>query len=163
MLRGVVPAEYGSSAGAEWALVTQEYRLDVTGHGLHAIGPENLDDAELKSKLLAMQLSNPAFVMIVGYSFGLFDGRCDDQLALATFIGRFRDLPIDVYVCDPHPRELAGLLGEELRSDRVHALPVYWNVLAWTFQQAITGKMDMAHLDYFHNITLDKRGPSFLP
>jgi hypothetical protein len=160
---GAVPAEYGSAAGAEWARVNQEYRLDVPGHGLHAIGPETLDDAELQRKLLAMQLCNPAFVMIVGYSFGLFDGRCDDQLALATFIGRFHDVPIDVYVCAPHPAELAGLLGDELRSDRVHAFAVYWNVLAWAFEQVITGKMDMAHLDHFHNVTLDKRGPGFLP
>lgn len=160
---GGVPAQYGSAAGAEWARVTQEYGLDVIDHRLHAIGPESFDDAELRRKLLAMQLCNPAFVMIVGYSFGLFDGRCDDQLALATFIGRFRDLPIDVYVCAPHPAELAGLLSEELRSNRVHALPVYWNVLAWGFEKVITGKMDVAHLDYLHSMTLDKSGPGFLP
>lgn len=160
---GGVPAEYGSAAGADWARVTQEYGLDVIDHGLHAIGPESLDDAELNRKLLAMQLCNPAFVMIVGYSFGLFDGRCDDQLALATFIGRFRDVPIDVYVCAPHPVELVGLLSEELRSNCVHALPVYWNVLAWAFEKVVTHRMELTHLDYFHNMTLDKIGPSFLP
>jgi hypothetical protein len=160
---GGVPAEYGSAAGAEWARVTQEYGLDVAGHGLHAIGPEDLDDAELQRKLLAMQLCKPAFVMIVGYSFGLFDGRSDDQLALATFIGRFRDVPIDMYVCVPHPSELAGLLGEELRSDRVHALPVFWNVLAWAFEQVIAGRMDAGSLDYIHDMTLNKHGPGFLP
>lgn len=160
---GGASVEYGSPAGAMWARVTQEYGLEVAGHGLHAIGPEDLDDAELQRKLLAMRLSKPAFVMIVGYSFGLFDGRCDDQLALATFIGRFRDVPIDTYVCAPHPGELAGLLSEELRSDRVHALPVFWNVLAWAFEQVITGRMDVTHLDYFHDMTLNERGPGFLP
>jgi hypothetical protein len=110
-----------------------------------------------------MQLCNPAFVMIVGYSFRLFEGRCDDQLALATFVSRFRDMPIDVYVRDPHPRDLADMLSEELRSNRVHAFPVYWNVLAWAFEQVMAGKLDVTHLDYVHEMTLDTRGPGFLP
>jgi hypothetical protein len=160
---GNVPAEYGSAAGAEWARVTQEYGLELTGHGLHPIGPERLDDAALQSKLNALQHCNPAFVMIVGYSFGLFDGRCDDQLALATFVSRFRDVPIDVYVCDPHPRDLADMLGEELRSNRVHAFSIYWNVLAWAFEQVMAGKLDQAQLDYLHEMTLDTRGAGFLP
>ena len=162
-VHGSVGAEYGSTAGAYWARVTQEYRLDVSAPGLHPIGPESLDDAGLQHKLQAMQQCDPSFVMIVGYSFGLFDGRCDDQLALATFVGRFRDVPIDVYICGPHPRDLAEMLGEELRSSRVHAFPVYWNVLAWAFEQVIAAKMDVAQLDYIHGATLDTRGPGFLP
>lgn len=160
---GGVAAEYGSADGAEWARVTQEYGLEVTNHGLHPIGPECLDDADLQRKLLAMQQCNPAFVMIVGYSFGLFEGRCDDQLALATFVHRFRDVPIDVYVCDPRPRDLAEMLGAELRSNQVYAFPIYWNVLAWAFTLVMAGKMDEVHLNYFHEMTLDHRGPSFLP
>lgn len=96
--------------------MAQEYGLETTGYGLHPIGPERLDDVELQRGLQVMQECDPAFVLIVGFSFGLFDGRCDDQLALATFIGRFRNVPIDVYVCAPQPMKLAGLLGEELRS-----------------------------------------------
>jgi hypothetical protein len=160
---GGVPAEYGSAAGADWARVVQEYGLDVADHGLHPIGPERLDDVDLQRRLLAMQRCTPAFVLIVGYSFGLFEGRCDDQLALATFASRFRDVPIDVYVCDPHPHDLAEMLGAELRSDRVHAFPVYWNVLAWTFMQAMADKIDLGHLDYFHEKTLGAVGPCFLP
>lgn len=160
---GGVEAGYGSKAGAEWARVTQEYGLETTADGLHPIGPECLDDVELRRRLQVMQRYDPAFVMIVGYSFGLFDGRCDDQLAMATFIGRFRDAPIDVYVCAPQPDELAGLLGEALRSNRVHAFPVYWNVLAWAFAQVIAKRMDVDHLDYFHAATLDTCGPGFLP
>jgi hypothetical protein len=160
---GSVPAEYGSAAGAEVARVTQEYSLELNGHGLHPIGPERIDDAELQGKLLAMQQSKPAFVLIVGYSFGLFEGRCDDQLALATFVNRFRDVPIDVFVCDPRPRDLAEMLRAELRSNRVHAFPVFWNVLAWVFTQVMAGKIDAAQLDYFHEFTLHDRGPGFLP
>jgi hypothetical protein len=47
--------------------VTQEYGPETTGYGLHAIVTQRCD---------------PALVMIVGYSFGLSDGRCDDQLVL---------------------------------------------------------------------------------
>ncbi len=160
---GGIGAGYGSEVGAEWARVTQEHGLETRADGLHPIGPERLDDMELLRKLQVIQRCDPAFVMIVGYSFGLFDGRCDDQLAMATFIDRFRDIPIDVYVCAPQPVELTGVLGEKLRSNRVHGFPVYWSVLAWAFTQVIAGKMDAAHLDYFHEMTLDNWGPSFLP
>jgi hypothetical protein len=153
----------GGDAGAEWAQVAQEYGLEVTDHRLHAIGPERLDDVDLQRRLLAMQQCNPAFVLIVGYSFGLLEGHCDDQLALATFVHRFRDVPIDVYVCDPRPRDLVEMLRAELRSNRVYSFPVYWNVLAWAFTLVMTGRMDAAHLNYFHEMTLDHRGPSFLP
>jgi hypothetical protein len=112
---GGVGAEYGSAAGAEWARVIQEYGLEINAEGLHPIGSERLDDVELQRRLRVMQECDPAFVLIVGYSFGLFNGHCDDELAMATFIGRFRDVPIDIYVCSPQPVELAGVLSEELR------------------------------------------------
>lgn len=160
---GGIAAEYGSEAGAEWARAAQEYGLEIAGHGLHPIGPEQLDDVELRHKLQVMKACDPAFVLIAGYSFGLFNGRCDDQLALASFIGRFRDVSIDVYVCAPEPVELAGLLSDRLRSNRVRAVPIYWNVLAWAFTQVVAGRMDAAHLDHFHNATLDAFGPSFMP
>jgi len=156
---GGVPAEYGSAAGANLARVIQEYRLEVADHGLHPIGPERLDDMDLQRKLLAMQQCTPAFVLIVGYSFGLFDGRCDDQLALATLANRFRDAPIDVYVCDPRPQDLSEMLRAELRSRRVHSFPVYWNVLARAFIQVLAGKMDVSQLNRFHESTLDAHGP----
>ena len=160
---GGVPREYGSAAGADLARMTQEYGLEEVSEDLHLIGPERLNDPALQRKLRAMQQCTPAFVLIVGYSFGLFEGCCDDQLALATFASRFRDVPIDVYICDPRPRDHKEMLREELRSDRVHALPVYWNMMAWVFTQVMAGKMDVAHLDYFHERTLDTRGPGFLP
>ena len=143
--------------------MTQEYGLEMTADGLHPIGLDRLDDVELQRRLQVMQECDPAFVVIVGYSFGLFNGRCDDQLAMTTFIGRFRDVPIDVYVCSPQPEELAGFLGEELRSNGVHASPVYWNVLAWAFERVIAGNMEVTQLDYVHDATLDIYGPGFLP
>ena len=58
---------------------------------------------------------------------------------------------------------LAGMLGEELRSNRVHSFPVYWNVLAWAFSRVLAGKLDVSCLDYLHEMTLDTRGSGFLP
>ena len=162
-IHGDVPTEYGSEAGAKWASEIQEWGLEVTGHGLHAIGPERFDDQQLQRELRVLQDSKAAFVLLVGYSFGLFNGRFDDQLSHSAFIGRYRDVPIDIYVCSPDPENLAGVLGEELRSNRVHSLSVYWNVLAWAFEQVILGRMDAEQLDYVHEMTIDSRGPGFLP
>jgi hypothetical protein len=162
-MHGSVGAEYGSAAGADLARVLQEYSLEMPHDGLHPIGPELVTDERLQRKLRFLQRCSPAFVMIVGYSFGRFEGGYDDCLSLATFIGRFRDMLLDVYVCDPRPFDLAGMLGEELRSKRVHAFPVYWNVLAWCFAQVLTRKLDAAHLDFIHELTLDDCGSGFLP
>ena len=160
---GDVPAKYGSEAGAKWSSEIQEWGLEVTGHGLHAIGPERFDDEQLQRKLRALQDSKAAFVLLVGYSFGLFNGRFDDQLSHAAFIGRYRGVPIDIFVCSPYPEDLAGMLGEDLRSNRVHSFSVYWNVLAWAFEQVIAGRMDAAQLPYVHEMILDTRGSGFLP
>ena len=76
---------------------------------------------------------------------------------------RFRDAPIDVYICDPQPKNLAEMLRDRLRSNRVHSFSVYWNVLAWAFTQVLEGKMDPGLLHYLHELTLDAHGASFLP
>jgi len=162
-MHGSVGAEYGSPGGAEWARVAQEYGLDTPHDGLHPIGPESFTDERLHRRLRVMQQRNPRFLMIVGYSFGKFEGGYDDQVSLNTLIGRFRDVPIDIYVCDPRPDDPAGMLGEELRSNRVHGFPVYWNVLAWAFSRVLAGKLDVSCLDYLHEMTLDSRGSGFLP
>lgn len=160
---GGVPAGYGSAVGGEWARATQEHRFEVADQGLHPIGLERLDDLNLQHALLAIQQCAPAFILIVGYSFGLFEGYCDDYLSIATIVNRFRDVPIDVFICDPQPQVLAEMLRAELRSDRIHVFPVYWNVLAWAFIQAIFGKIDLNKLHDFHESLLDARGPCFMP
>lgn len=160
---GGVPREYGSPASAKWVRVIQEYRLEVADHGLHPIGPETLHNPSLQHTLLAIQQCTPAFILIVGYSFGLFEGRYDDQLALTTFVNRFRDVPIDVYICDPQPQALAEMLRAELRSNRILTFPVYWNALAWVFTEAMVGNIDLNQLHYFHELVLDARGPRFMP
>ena len=161
-MHGSVPAGYGGPVGAEIARSSQKYRFELPYDGLHLIGPEPVDEG-LKCRLRYMEWRDAAFVMIVGYSFGRFEGGYDDNLSLASFIRRFRDKPIDIYICDPHPLELADMLSKELRSKRVHAFPVYWNILAWGFTAVLSGVLDIAHLAFIHEVTLDRHGPSFQP
>jgi hypothetical protein len=157
-------AGYGGPEGAEIMRLIQEWEIEADTEGVLAWGRESNTNERLRRKLQAMQTSNPVFVMIVGYSFGKTNfGTYHDQLSLDAFVRRFRDVPIDVYVLEPHPRGLAEMLGERLRSNSVHAFPVYWNVLAWAFTRVLTGKLDVACLDYFHEMTLDDHGPTFIP
>ena len=162
-MHGSVPADYGSPAGREIARSLQEYRIELPYDGLHPIGPELVTDAALQCRLRYMEWRDATFAMIVGYSFGRFEGGYDDNLSLASFIRRFRDKPIDIYICDPYPIELAGMLGEKLRSKRVHTFPIYWNILASGFTQVLAGVLDIADLAFIHEVTLDRHGPSFLP
>ncbi len=67
---------------------------------------------------------DPAFVMFVGYSFGKNEFGYDDDVSLETFIGRFRSLPLDVYVLEPRPFDLVHMLRERLHSKRVHPFAV---------------------------------------
>jgi len=160
-MHGSVHAAYGGPAGADLMKVALEYGIDVTDDELWPCGPETLTD-RLYRKLRAITLSNPAFVMIVGYSFGKTEGGYDDALSLQAFVRRFRHRPLDVYVLDPRPHELAGILGEQLQSNRVHPFPVYWNVLAEAFTRVLSGRLDVARVDYFHDMTLNNHGPGIV-
>jgi hypothetical protein len=162
-MHGSVDAYYGSLAGANLARVLQEYPCELPYDELHPVGPELITDRRLQYKLRYMNRSRPAFIMIVGYSFGRFANGYDDEISRATFIRRFRDVPLDIYICDPFPFELASMLGEELRSKRIHLLPVYWNIMAWAFSQVLIGTLDVGVLASIHEKILDRYGSTFLP
>ena len=82
---GACPPRMAAKLARIRSRVMQEYRLEPSDHGLHPIGPERIDDDDLQRRLLTMQQRVPTFILIAGYTFGLFEGRCDDQLALAAF------------------------------------------------------------------------------
>ncbi len=102
---------------------------------------------------------DPAFVMFVGYSFGKNESGYDDDVSLETFIGRFRSLPLDVYVLEPRPFDLVHMLRERLHSKRVHPFPFYWNLLAAAFTEVLSARLDAEYLEYFHHQLLDDTGP----
>jgi hypothetical protein len=158
-MHGSITAGYGGPAGAEIMRLAQEYDIEMRHDDLLPCGPETFTDERLHRKLQMMVRSNPAFVMIVGYSFGKSETGYDDWVSLEALVGRFRGVPIDVYVLDPHPPDLAEMLSERLGSTRVHTFPVYWNVLAWAFTQILSGQLGAERLDYFHEQMLDDRGP----
>jgi hypothetical protein len=124
-MHGSFAAGYGGPEGAEIMRLTQEWEIEIDPEGVLAWGREAHTNERLWHKLQAMQRSNPAFVMIVGYSFGKTNGTYHDQFSLDTFVRRFRGEPLDVYVLDPRPDDLADMLGERLQSNRVHAFPCW--------------------------------------
>jgi hypothetical protein len=161
-MHGTVEARYGGPAGEALVRLAQQYGQEIIRPDLVLFVPESPTDRRLSAKLQLMTGSNPAFVMIVGYTFGKTDSGYHDFLSLERFVGRFRGAPVDVYVLNPHPFEVAEMLRERLHSKRVYAFPVYWNVLAWAFTLVLSGKLNAARLDCFHELTLDAHGTAIV-
>lgn len=161
-VHGTIESWYGGPSGAKIMRLAQEYGIEIAHDGLVLCGPESFTSVPLRKKLEVMLRSNPAFVMFIGYSFGKNDTSYDDHVTLERFIARFRGVPIDVYVLDPHPSDLTEMLRERLGSNRVHALPVYWNLLAEAFTQVLLGQLCSESLDHFHGRLLDDHGPGIV-
>jgi hypothetical protein len=158
-VHGSIQAGYGSPDGATIMRIAQEYGISMPDEGIVLCAPESFTDRELHKRLQTIQRYNPAFVMIVGYSFGKTEAGYDDSVSLEAFVGRFREMPIDVYVLEPDPFDLADMLGERLHSDRVHPFPIYWNLLAAAFSEALSERLSADRLEYFHEQLLDDHGP----
>jgi hypothetical protein len=158
-VHGSIPAGYGGPGGAEMMRTAQEYGIEIPHQDLVLCTPESFADERLYRKLQVTLRFDPAFVMFVGYSFGKNDTGYDDDVSLETFIGRFRGLPLDVYVLEPRPFDLADMLRERLQSKRVHPFPVYWNLVAAAFTEVLSARLSAEHLEYFHEQLLDDSGP----
>jgi len=159
-VHGTVDPVFGSPAGAALVKLAQECGVQIPHDDLVLCGPESFTDIRLHRKLQVMQRCDPAFIAIVGYTFGRTEIGHDDHVSLEVFVSRFRDEPIDVYVLDPRPFELAGILSDRLRSNRVHPLAVYWNVAAWAVLHTLSGRGPALSLYDLHQRILDKRSPA---
>jgi len=159
-VHGSIEGEYGGPSGAAIMRIAQEYGIEISREDLVLCNPESDTDDRLCRKLKVMQRCNPAFVMIVGYSFAKNETGHDDQVSLETFVSKFQGFPLDVYVLDPRPFDLAGTLRDRLRTKRVYAVPVYWNFVAAAFLEVLSGRLGIECLEYFYHLLLDSHGPN---
>jgi hypothetical protein len=159
-VHGSIEIGYGGPDGAEIMRLAQEHAIEISRQDLVLFASESSTDHGLRKKLRALQHCDPAFAMFIGYSFAKNEAGYDDHVSLETFIGRFRGVPLDVYVLEPRPFDLAEMLRQRLHSNRVYAFPIYWNLLAWAFAEVLSGRLDAACLDYFYQQLLDGHGPN---
>jgi hypothetical protein len=157
-MHGTVDACYGGPAGEALVRLAHEFGEEINRPDLVLFAPEAPTDQRLWMNLQAIAHCHPAFVMLVGYTFGKTESAYHDVLSLEMLVSRFRGTRTDVYVLDPFPFDVAEMLRERLCSNRVFAFPVYWNVLAWAFTLVLSGKLSAARLGYFHELMLDTYG-----
>jgi hypothetical protein len=75
---------------------------------------EAIADMRLARCLLRMQHFSPAYVAIVGYTFGRNGARYDDWISLEAFEHRFGEFDGDIYVIEPRPEATCEMLREGL-------------------------------------------------
>jgi hypothetical protein len=105
-------------------------------------------------------LRRPARLGIVGYSFG----GDDDVVAYALVRNTLRYRGIPAVVVDPNAVALAGRLSDSGGCPQVHALPMFWDVLACAILQSrgnprrrSCDHLRLCHrcIDYTYNLMLD--------
>lgn len=69
-------------------------------------------------------------IVVVGYSFGTFNGVRDDSESWEFFVDMLKRCPVHILILDPDAERLAELLRQAVRSNRVAGMTVRWEQLA---------------------------------
>ena len=83
-------------------------------------------------------IAGASAIIFIGYSFGSFRGKLDDEASWHYFIEQLRRHPKPVYVLSPHPEEIADRIAQDISSLHVFGVPVYWQCLASTMLQCLS-------------------------
>jgi hypothetical protein len=100
------------------------------------------------------------FIAIVGYSFWRKGDKQLDRPSLDWLTLRLRDFRGPVYVIDPLPDHVCGLVENASRSVRAIGVPSYWNVLAHAMVRMMRGQNAYRSLNYISQHLLDRIGRS---
>lgn len=82
-------------------------------------------------------------LIIIGYSFGQWNGQFDDWESLEYFIDLLRYRPKPVVILSPTPQELIEILQERLSSYNVYGLPIRWELFSATLLYMINPRVPM--------------------
>jgi hypothetical protein len=82
----------------------------------------------------------PAMV-IVGYSFGRWDGALDDLESFEFFVDLLKRSPKPVVVVSPEPEFLAGSLQDSVKSRKIYGCPIYWHKFAASVWRVVARHM----------------------
>jgi hypothetical protein len=73
--------------------------------------------------------SAPA-VIILGYSFGTFEGRMDDVESFEYLIDIQSKARSTIFVADPNPEPIAASIADRLKCNRVVPIVLYWDTFS---------------------------------
>jgi hypothetical protein len=100
------------------------------------------DEPAIKGAWIEAAKSKPDFIAIIGYSFGRDGNSLDDHLSFEYFHDVFEGFAGNVYVIDPAPDFLSGLIADAIKSRRVCAMRALWNVLAHAVSEQGSQSLD---------------------
>ena len=79
-----------------------------------------------------MLFSRSLAVLIIGYSFSMFNGKLDDWASWNFILGLLKSYPLPVFILSPFPEELADTLRQALSRKNIFGVPVFWEIFAAT-------------------------------
>jgi hypothetical protein len=155
---GTVPSGYGSLELASLIGEVREFDIRMGSDGLVLCEMESIRDMRLAASLRTIDRYSPAFVAIIGYSFGRTGNSYDDWISLAAFERKFTEFTGDIYILDPQPRPLCEMLAERLKSNRVIGIRSHWNVLSHAFLLSARGQVGNRSINWVCEDILDRLG-----
>lgn len=118
---------------------TSEYDLvlpHITRKHLPGPEPSGITEQTVYARARGLFRQSSA-LLLVGYSFGKWQGIFDDAESFEYFVDLLLTYPRPVIVLSPYPEELVDVLQQRLRCRRVYGLPIRWEVLSGVILGAV--------------------------
>jgi hypothetical protein len=155
---GTVEAFHGAPGMVDIIKGVRDFDFDLDPDRLNLCEDETISDMRLVTSLLRMWQFSPAYIAIIGYTFGRNGAGHDDWVSLESFEYRFSEFDGDIYVIEPQPAALCEMLRERLKSKRVIGVRGYWNVLSHAFLQTARALDQPRSLNWVCEDILDRLG-----
>jgi hypothetical protein len=154
-VHGTVPRPFWGEPGLEFVRAAQDYDLCAVPSADLLLERERLD-TPLR---LPWHLGHCDFVILIGYTFGRNGATLDDIKSFEHLTALLARESRPTVVVDPFLAEFtSNMLADQIKSNRVYEMPIFWNVFASALM-ALTHRAD--DLDKIER-TYDRFGNSVL-
>jgi len=149
---------YGSPDAKQALPRLVDHHVPADPDGIPLLEPETTEHERAMAALLEAERYPADFIAIVGYSFWRKGDKQLDGPSLDWLTPRLRNFCGPVYVIDPYPDHVCGLVENASRSVRAIGVPAYWNVLAHAMVRMMRWQNADRSLDYVSQRLIDRFG-----
>jgi hypothetical protein len=157
-LHDSVHAAYGSPAAKQALSWLVDLQQPADPDAIPLLEPETTDHKRAITALLDAECYPADFIAIVGYSFWRKSDKQLDGLSLDWLTLRLKDFRGPVFVIEPYPDQVCGLVENASRSVKAIGVTAYWNVLAHAMVQMMCRENADRSLNYVNQHLLDSFG-----
>lgn len=93
-------------------------------------------------------------VIILGYSFGTFEGRMDDVESFEYLIDIQSGARSTIFVADPNPEPIAASIADRLKCNRVVPIVLYWDTFSCVLNKLMGPLGQVPHSHWLHDSQL---------